>query len=184
LAHLDVTEMVRRRVLTWGGFLALLMATSVVHAQAPAGAEYVLRVEGAVLTPLAFTRQQIEALPWREYAESREVQQDGRVVKLSVRYQGYPLRDLIDQAGLAPERRAVRHTAVLLTARDGYRVVFSWGEIYNSALGDGVIVVRSQDGRDILAADGLLALRSLQDTRSGPRHVRWLERLELRVLGD
>jgi DMSO/TMAO reductase YedYZ molybdopterin-dependent catalytic subunit len=164
--------------------VALFTVHGVVPAQAVDGTPVLLWVEGAVATPLALTREQIEALPWRNYAESREVQQDGRTVKLGVRYQGYPLRDLIERAGLAPDRRAVRHTVVVLTARDGYRVAFSWGELYNSGLGDGVIVVRSQDGRDLLAADGLPALRSLQDSRSGPRHVRWLQRVELRVLGD
>jgi DMSO/TMAO reductase YedYZ molybdopterin-dependent catalytic subunit len=175
-----------RRLFTLGSLLALTagVAAPVARAQAPGQVVPLLRVDGAVQTPLALTREQLEALPWRDYAERREVQQDGRTVQLGVRYQGYPLRDLIDRAGLSPDRHAVRRAVVLLTARDGYRVGFSWGELYNSALGEGVILVRSQDGRDILAADGLPALRSLQDTRSGPRHVRWLERIEVRVVGD
>jgi DMSO/TMAO reductase YedYZ molybdopterin-dependent catalytic subunit len=175
-----------RRLFTVGSLLALVtwVSAPMARAQAADPVAPLLRVDGAVQTPLALTREQLEALPWRDYAESREVQQDGRTVRLGVRYQGYPLRDLIDRAGLAPDRRAVRHSVVLLSARDGYRVSFSWGELFNSALGEGVILVRSQDGRDLISADGLPALRSLQDTRSGPRHVRWLERIEVRVVGD
>ncbi|WP_439113537.1 molybdopterin-dependent oxidoreductase [Hydrogenophaga sp.] len=175
-----------RRNFGIGTSLALAFWASAPMAQAPAPdvTEHLLRVGGAVQTPLVLTRVQLEALPWRDYAESREVQQDGRTVKLAVHYQGFPLRDLIDRAGLSPNRQALRRAVLLLTARDGYRVSFSWGELYNSALGDGVILVRSQDGRDLIAADGLPALRSLQDTRSGPRHVRWLERIEVRVVGD
>lgn len=60
---------------------------------------------------------------------------------------------------------------------------FSWGELYNSSLGEGVILVRSQDGRELIEADGLPALRSFHDTRSGPRHVRWLERVEVLLPG-
>lgn len=70
------------------------------------------------------------------------MQQGARTVKPGVRYQGLPLRELLDQAVLAPDRHAVRRAVVLLTARDGYRVSFSWGELYNSSLGDGVILVR------------------------------------------
>ena len=142
-----------------------------------------LRVVGAVQIPQALTRDQLQALPWRAYAEEREVQQGGQAVKLAVRYQGFPLHELLDQAVLTPDRHAVRRAIVLLTARDGYRVSFSWGELYNSSLGDGVILVRSQDGRDLIEADGLPALRSLHDTRSGPRHVRWLERVEVLLPG-
>jgi DMSO/TMAO reductase YedYZ molybdopterin-dependent catalytic subunit len=175
-----------RRVFTLGASLSLASWASAppAQAQAPEAAEPMLRVGGAVQKPLTLTREQLEALPWRDYAESREVQQDGRTVNLGVRYQGFALRDLIDRAGLSPDRHAVRRAVVLLTARDGYRVSFSWGELYNSALGHDVILVRSQDGRDLIATDGLPALRSLQDTRSGPRHVRWLERIEVRVVGD
>jgi DMSO/TMAO reductase YedYZ molybdopterin-dependent catalytic subunit len=165
--------------------LAGLAVVPPVRAQSAAESPPVLlRVLGAVKAPLALTRDQLLELRWRAYAEEREVQQGGQAVKVAVRYQGYPLRDLLDQAVLTPDRHALRRAVVLLTARDGYRVSFSWGELFNSALGEGVILVRSQDGRDLIGADGLPALRSLQDTRSGPRHVRWLERIEVRVVGD
>lgn len=168
----------------------LLLSALAGLAVPPAGAQsaaeappVLLRVEGAVKTPLALTREQLLALRWRDYAEEREVQQGGQAVKLVVRYLGVPLRELLDQAALTPDRHAVRRAVVLLTARDGYRVSFSWGELYNSSLGEGVILVRSQDGRDLIEADDLPALRSLHDTRSGPRHVRWLERVEVLVPG-
>lgn len=175
--------MLRRRT-------TLLAALAALAAASPAGAQptgetppVLLRVVGAVKTPLALTREQLLALRWRDYAEEREVQQGGQAVKLAVRYQGVPLRELLDQAALSLDRHAVRRAMVLLTARDGYRVGFSWGELYNSSLGDGVILVRTQDGRDLIEADGLPALRSLYDTRSGPRHVRWLERVEVLLPG-
>jgi DMSO/TMAO reductase YedYZ molybdopterin-dependent catalytic subunit len=182
----EATRMLRRHICTLA--VACWCAAAAVAPQAWAQTDPahtpLLHVGGAVQTPLALTREQLEALPWRAYAETREVQQDGQTVKLSVSYQGLPLRDLLDRAVLSPDRRTVRRAVVLLTARDGYRVSFSWGELYNSALGDSVILVRAQDGRDLIATDGLPVLRSLQDTRSGPRHVRWLERIDVLVLGD
>lgn len=143
-----------------------------------------LRVRGAVQTPLELTREQLEALRWRDYTEEREVQQGGQAVKLAVRYQGFPLRELLDRAVLTPDRHALRRAIILLTARDGYRVSFSWGELYNSSAGEGVVLVRSQDGRDLIETEGLPSLRSLYDTRSGPRHVRWLNQIDVLVPGN
>jgi DMSO/TMAO reductase YedYZ molybdopterin-dependent catalytic subunit len=164
--------------------LAGLAVLPPARAQSTAGTPVVLlRVTGAVQTPLELTREQLQGLRWRDYAEEREVQQGGQAVKLAVRYQGFPLRELLDRAVLTPDRHAIRRAVVLLTARDGYRASFSWGELYNSSLGEGVILVRTQDGRDLIEADGLPALRSLYDTRSGPRHVRWLERVEVLLPG-
>ncbi len=147
----------------------------------PAASPALLDVGGAVNQPLAFTRAQLLALPRKDYAENRTVVQDGREVTLTVRYQGVPLRDVLDQAGLKPDRREVRKAIVLLTAKDGYQATFSWGELYNSGLGDGVVVVLRQGNDELLDTDGLPALRSLQDTRSGPRHVRWLNRVDILV---
>ena len=140
-----------------------------------------LEVKGEVLLPLALSRDDLLALKRRDYAEQRTVTQDGKEAQLTTRYQGVPLRELLDRAGLKPGRRDIRKAIVLLTAKDGYQASFSWGELYNSALGDGVIVVLRQGSDELLDTDGLPGLRSLQDTRSGPRHVRWLVRIEVQL---
>ena len=140
-----------------------------------------LEVRGEAQTPLTLSRADLLALKRRDYAEQRTVTQDGKEARLTIRYQGVPLRELLDRAGLKPGRRDIRKAIVLLTAKDGYQASFSWGELYNSALGDGVIVVLRQGSDELLDTDGLPGLRSLQDTRPGPRHVRWLVRIEVQL---
>ena len=148
----------------------------------PAAAQpALLEVKGEVQQPLALSRPDLLALSRRDYAEQRSVTQDGKETQLAIRFQGVPLRELLDRAGLKPGRRDLRKAIVLLTAKDGYQVSFSWGELYNSALGDGVIVVLRQGGDELLDTDGLPGLRSLQDTRSGPRHVRWLVGIDVQL---
>lgn len=136
---------------------------------------------GQVQDPLVLSRTELLAMKRRDYADQRTVVQDGKEVKLTVRYQGVPLKELLDRAGLKPDRREIRKAIVPLTAKDGYQASFSWGELYNSALGDGVIVVLREGNDELLDTDWLPGLRSLQDTRSGPRHVRWLTRIEAQL---
>ncbi len=155
-----------------------------VRAQGMAeGSIALLRVDGAVRMPLVLTAAQLGSLPWRDYSEVREVRQGESTARQAVAYRGLPLRELLDMAQLLPDRHAVRRTVFLLTASDGYRVSFSWGELFNSSLGEGVILVRVQDGRDLIEVDGFVALRSLHDSRPGPRHVRKLTRVEVLVPG-
>jgi hypothetical protein len=91
----------------------------------------------------------------------------------SVTYSGPLLRDVLLRAGFGlPNDRAARVAIVELVATDGYRAVFSWGELFNAPLGDEVVVVTAQDGHPLDAHSGPLALRSLADLRPGPRHVR------------
>lgn len=166
--------------------LALLVTTgSFASPGQPAGEpEPILVVQGAVQQRLLLDREALGKLSWREFSEVRQFGQGAAAEQVTVRYQGVPLREILDQAVLAPDRRAVRRAVVVLTAKDGYQTVFSWGELYNSRLGEGVILVRSQDDRDLLRDDGGPALRSLYDIRAGPRHVRWLQKIEVLLVGS
>ncbi len=142
-------------------------------------APVLLEVTGEVVTPLKLTRDALLALKRVEFSESRTVEQGGKSVELSVKFQGMLLRQLLDQAGLKPDRRQIRKAMVLLTAKDGYQASFSWGELYNTQLGDGVVVVLRHGPDELLETEGFPSLRSLQDLRPGPRHVRWLTKIEV-----
>jgi DMSO/TMAO reductase YedYZ molybdopterin-dependent catalytic subunit len=146
---------------------------------AQAAEPVLLQVGGLVQHKLSLTARDLQALPQKDYTEKRSVIVDGREVTQTVRMRGVPLRTLLDQAGLAPDRHAVRRAYVLLTAQDGYQTVFSWGELYNTRLGDDVLVLLQHGDDDLLARDGFPSLRSLQDLRPGPRHVRWLNSVEV-----
>ena len=138
-----------------------------------------LQIGGMVQHKLTLTGKDLQALPQKDYTEKRSVIVDGREVVQTVLMRGIPLRALLDQAGLAPDRHAVRRAYVLLTAQDGYQTVFSWGELYNARLGEDVLVLLRHGEDDLLARDGFPSLRSLQDVRPGPRHVRWLRSVEV-----
>jgi hypothetical protein len=140
-----------------------------------------LAVTGQVRQALALGRTDLLALQRRDYSDLRTVTQDGKETQIASHRQGVPLKELLDRAGLKPDRHEIRKAVVLLTAKDGYQASFSWGELYNTGLGDGVIVVLREGDDELLDTDGLPALRSLQDLRSGPRHVRWLQRIEVIV---
>jgi len=62
--------------------------------------------------------------------------------------------------------------------------VFSWAELYLSPIGEGVLIVYQRDGAALTEDEGPLALVSFKDTRPGPRHVKWLRSLEVRVIAE
>ena len=82
------------------------------------------------------------------------------------------LDDVLARTVPADNNRAARTLVFEAVATDGYRAVFTWGEIFNSAAGDQVLVISAQDGRALGNEQGPLALRALADLRPGPRHVR------------
>jgi DMSO/TMAO reductase YedYZ molybdopterin-dependent catalytic subunit len=116
------------------------------------------------------------------YRTAREI--DGRP-QAPTEVKGVRLFALLEQAGLAErDRFDWRKTAVIASARDGYRVVFSWPELANTAGGAQVLVVYERDGEPLGDQEGPLAIAVPGDIRSGPRHVKWLQRIEVRVLRE
>lgn len=58
--------------------------------------------------------------------------------------------------------------------------MLSWGELYNSPAGKSVLVAVERDGVPLRDGEGRFALVALGDDRLGPRHVKWLSKIEVR----
>jgi DMSO/TMAO reductase YedYZ molybdopterin-dependent catalytic subunit len=116
------------------------------------------------------------------YRESREVA--GQTAN-ATEVRGVRLLAVLEQAGLAErDRLDWRKTVVIAIARDGYRAVFSWPELTNTAGGAQVMVAYERDGAPLGVHEGPLAIHAPGDTRTGPRRVKWLQRIEVRILRD
>lgn len=156
---------------------ALLALAALVSVTAAAGAgaqekssvSTQLSVGGEVQHALALS---VDAL--REIGKRREFAKVGP-------YGGVRLVDLLEEADIRRDvPRALRRTYVVATATDGYQAVFSWGELYNSPIGRGALVAVDRDGVPLRDGEGRFALVSLADDKPGPRHVKWLTRIDVR----
>ncbi|HXU41987.1 MAG TPA: molybdopterin-dependent oxidoreductase [Burkholderiales bacterium] len=100
-------------------------------------------------------------------------------------YGGVRLVDLLQEADIRQDaRHALRRTYVVATATDGFQAVFSWGELYNTSVGRGVLVAFERDSAPLRDGEGQITLVSLADERPGTRHVKWLARIEVRRIAD
>lgn len=96
------------------------------------------------------------------------------------RLRGTRLAPLISQAEPAfAERTDFKRVAVVAEARDGYRALFSWAELFNTLVGDGVFLVFDCAQAPLGEATGPFALISLHDKISGPRFMRGLVAVDL-----
>jgi DMSO/TMAO reductase YedYZ molybdopterin-dependent catalytic subunit len=96
-------------------------------------------------------------------------------------YGGIRLTEVLEEADIRQdERHALRRTYVIALAADGYQALFSWGELFNTPVGTRVLVAFERDGAPLRDGEGRIALVSLADERVGPRHVKWLTRIDVR----
>ena len=147
------------------------------------GPQYITRellITGEVLKPLTLSTAQLRVMG-QARLEGLTIRCGGGKDKGQVRsYQGVLLRDLLDLAEVnLKEHETPNHLYVVATGSDGYYVLFSWHELFNSAIGDGVLVILDKNDAPLDGNEGEIGLVSAHDQRPGPRRMRYLKRIEV-----
>lgn len=106
----------------------------------------------------------------------------GRTVRGASEYKGVRLSALLDVAQLRlPHARDFTRAFILAQGADGYTVMFSWHELYNTPVGIGALVIYERDGRPLDDDEGGIGLISTGDFRVALRQVRALKRLSVHL---
>ncbi len=162
---------------------AFVLLAFAISAQAAMSDTLVVR--GAVEHTLTLSADDLRAFPPQQLAEVMLTRQNGADAGKLQNLKGVRLADLINKAvPVVHDHNDIKKMIVVATATDGYRVVFSWSEIFNSTAGDGMIVYFEKDGKPLGDDEGHIAMVSTKDTKTGPRHVKWLQTLEVRLISD
>lgn len=125
--------------------------------------------------------------PLRFDAETLAARNDIRAVALTVvctldgahggprPMEGVPLTALINEAEPAFEVRTdFKRVVIIAESAEGYRALFSWNELFNTEVGEGVAVAWPEG-----QPEGPYALVSLRDRATGPRYVQRLASVSL-----
>jgi DMSO/TMAO reductase YedYZ molybdopterin-dependent catalytic subunit len=144
-----------------------------------AQSEAKLVISGDIPGPLTITAADIAAMP-RESIELNDpetAEHEGGKFK----YEGVALQEVLKKAGI-PFGSGVRGkwlaAYVLASAKDGYQVVYSLGELDASFGNERVLIVDKRDGKPLFGYQGPLRLVVAGD-KAGARDVRMLEKLEI-----
>ena len=141
-----------------------------------------LRIQGNVAQPLTMSVEDIKRLPIHTAEITPKGESQGVPKAQPIQYRGALLRDVLAAAKpVESEPRELRRSYVVVTAKDGYAVVFSWAELFISPAGETVLVAFERDGKPLRAGEGPLAVVASADT-SAARHVKWLETIELHAV--
>ena len=180
----------RARVGRVSKVLLVFVATAAMaaFAQTPPQGTATLQVLGNVESKRTLGISDLERFTVQHVEDARQIRMTGASDKdgeQTRRYTGVLLRDVLTSAKpVEKDRHDLRRSIVIATATDGYQAVFSWAELFLSPIGEGALVIFQRDDAPLPASEGPLALVSLRDTQPGPRHVKWLAKIELRRIGD
>jgi cytochrome c551/c552 len=153
----------------------------------PGLARYVserVSVSGLVKTKLDVSIDELQKLPAQDVREIKVVSQSPETLGKTDTFKGVLLRTLLDKAVIAPPNRDKRSVMIVAKATDGRQALYSWCEIYNSPIGDGVLVYFEKNGKTLSNDEGKVAMFSSNDTHLIGRQVRWLNGIEVRSVPE
>ena len=91
---------------------------------------------------------------------------------------GVPLSTLLKKYMTVPDP-APYSRYVLITSDDGYCATYSFGELFNSRLGDQVVIATIKDGKALSPTDGF-AMSVTGEDSTGGRSVKRIKKIEVR----
>ena len=140
----------------------------------------ILRVTGRVVTPLVLSMVNILAMETEEFQDLFIVCGTGEPRDTIRHCRGVLMEKIIQKADiLKGEHNDTKKMFIVATAADGFKVVFSWQEIFNTPIGGGVAVLTEKDGSPLEETRNRIDLISAQDYFAGSRYVRDLKQIEV-----
>lgn len=93
---------------------------------------------------------------------------------------GILLKDVLEKAGLNEEKpKLFSEFYFTCIASDGYKVVFSWNELFNSEIGNQTIIITEEEGKKAGTIDDHISVLSPLDKNTGRRYVQNLKEIKV-----
>lgn len=139
-----------------------------------------IHISGDILAEKIFSIAQIKSLPSSDLGDFEITNHLGEPRGVAKQLKGFSVLRLLELVELdAPSPKLLSEFFLIFEASDGYKVVFSWNELFNNSLGEQVYLITSKDGESLEKMEDGILLISKTDIRTGRRHVKNLARIRI-----
>jgi hypothetical protein len=137
-------------------------------------------ISGEVFSPLTVSVMDLKK--WKEVAigdlvitnHAGEKKSDAKGLK------GILLKEILQTVEIKSESpKVLSEYYFVFTASDGYKVVYSWNELFNTVVGESVYLITEKNGKTITEMDDSILVVSTKDFKTGRRNVKGLTSIEV-----
>lgn len=139
------------------------------------------KVTGNIKAPQVFTMQHILAMKQVTLNDVNIKNHKGDDKGMIKGVKGVLLKDILkDIVYVYDKPKELSEFYFVFTASDGYKNVYSWNEIYNTAIGAQLYIITERDGLKMAELENSIQVISLADINSGRRYLKGLAGIEVR----
>jgi hypothetical protein len=154
-----------------------------IYAQENIKVTETLYIEGKVKNPGKITLSEIEKLEEEKIKDVVIYNHKGEIKDTLFNMEGVPIKSILSKFEFAYENpKELNEFYFVFKASDGYKVVFSWNEIYNTEMGNSFYIITELKNQKLSSIKQRMMFLSPKDLKSGRRYIKGLERIEVRKL--
>lgn len=142
-----------------------------------------LQVTGKIKNPTVFKLADLDTFPKTAIKDQIIYNHKGEVKDTLTGMSGIPLKTLLASIIYVYDKpKFLNEFYFVFIASDGYRVVFSWNEIYNTETGNNFFIVTEMEGQKLKDLGQRILFISTADLKTGRRYIKGLEKIDVRQL--
>ena len=165
--------------------VVLLMISFLTHfstaAQHNIAATDSFKIQGKIKSEKIFTLMQLDSFPKQALKDQMIYNHNGEIKDTIKNTKGVLLKTVLSKIEFLYDKpKELNEFYFVFVASDGYKIVFSWNEIYNTPVGDDLFLITESDGKKLKDIAQRIIVTSMGDLKSGRRFIKGLARIEVK----
>ncbi len=137
-----------------------------------------LKISGRIKNEKIFTLSDLDAYPKNNIEDLVITNPKGETKGTAKNIKGVLLKTVLEKIELQADKpKELNEFYFVFIASDGYKVVFSWNEIFNTETGNNLYIITEMDGKKIKEMDQRILLAATRDFITGRRYIKGLQNI-------
>jgi hypothetical protein len=159
----------------------LFLASFSINAQRTVTPSEELKIEGRIKAEKTFSIAELDTFPKLTIADQTLYNHKGEVKSTVKNMKGVLLKIVLASIQFDYDKpKELNEFYFVFVATDGYKVVFSWNEIYNTEAGNNFFIVTEMDGKKMKDMEQRILFISTADLKSGRRYIKALQKIQVK----
>jgi len=161
-----------------GIILTLVLLSSLAWAQTKIVPTEQFIITGKIKTELKFTLKDLSAYEAKTLKDVVLTNHLGEVKGNVQNIKGVPMKPLLDKIEFLTDKpKDLSQFYLIFVASDGYKVVYSWNELFNTETGNNLYIITEKDGKKLNELEDRILTITTTDFKTGRRYVKALEKI-------
>lgn len=163
--------------------LLLLITPYALNAQRALLPTDAFKISGKIKQEKSFSITKLDSFPKQTLKDQILYNHKGEIKDTIRNIKGVLLKTVLaDTEFVYDKPKELNEFYFVCTASDGYKVVFSWNEIYNTETGNNLYIITESNGKKGKAIEQRIILSAASDLKTGRRYIKGLQSIEVRRL--